>query len=229
MNAKCSRRILLDVPCLVPLSSRAFNRKTNRIMQLSVSGKRLDVGDSLRTHVGKILQTAVDRYFGRALEGKVVFERQRHLFRADISVHVRRGMTLQSHHEAADPYAAFDGALERLDHRLKRHKGRIKDRKRGKNLAPDEGVFEAARYAVIETEAETLDSDQLAAPIVAEMTTDIGTHSVGEAVARLDLGQKPVLMFRNSANGQFNVVYRRADGAIGWIDPGAASSAPTKR
>ena len=198
-------------------------------MQLSVSGKRLDVGDSLRNHVGKILQAAVDRYFGRALEGKVVFERQRHIFRADISVHVRRGMTLQSHNEASDPYAAFDGAVERHDHRLKRHKGRIKDRKRGKGSDAEDGVFEAARYAVIETEAETLDETQLAAPIVAEMTTDIGTHSVGEAVARLDLGQKPVLMFRNSANGQFNVVYRRADGAIGWIDPGAQSATPAKR
>jgi ribosomal subunit interface protein len=198
-------------------------------MQLSVSGKRLDVGDSLRNHVGKILQTAVDRYFGRALEGKVVFERQRHLFRADISVHVRRGMMLQSHHEAADPYAAFDGAVERLDHRLKRHKGRIADRKRGKNAAPDEGVFEAARYSVIEPEAESLANEPAAAPIVAEMTTEIGTHSVGEAVARLDLGQKAVLMFRNSGNGQYNVVYRRADGAIGWIDPGAAQAASTKR
>jgi ribosomal subunit interface protein len=192
-------------------------------MQLSVSGKRLDVGDSLRSHVANALGVAVDRYFGRAIEGKVVFERQRHLFRADISVHVRRGMTLQSHHEAADPYAAFDGAVERLDHRLKRHKGRIADRKRGKH-AVEESPFEPARYAVIETEAESLADEPAAAPIVAEMTTEIATLSVGEAVARLDLGQKQVLMFRNKANGQFNVVYRRADAAIGWIDPGPAAS-----
>lgn len=190
-------------------------------MQLSVSGKRLDVGDSLRSHVATTLGGAVDRYFGRAIEGKVVFERQRHLFRADISVHVRRGMVLQSHHEAADPYAAFDGAVERLDHRLKRHKGRIADRKRGKHAAPEEPAFEPARYAVIEPEAETLADEAAAAPIVAEMTTEIATLSVGEAVARLDLAQKPVLMFRNKANGELNVVYRRSDSAIGWIDPGA--------
>jgi ribosomal subunit interface protein len=190
-------------------------------MQLSVSGKRLDVGDSLRSHVATTLGGAVDRYFGRAIEGKVVFERQRHLFRADISVHVRRGMVLQSHHEAADPYAAFDGAVERLDHRLKRHKGRIADRKRGKHAASEEPAFEPARYAVIEPEAETLADEAAAAPIVAEMTTEIATLSVGEAVARLDLGQKPVLMFRNKANGELNVVYRRSDSAIGWIDPGA--------
>ncbi|MBL8805771.1 MAG: ribosome-associated translation inhibitor RaiA [Rhodospirillales bacterium] len=190
-------------------------------MQLSVSGKRLDVGDSLRIHVATTLGGAVDRYFGRAIEGKVVFERQRHLFRADISVHVRRGMVLQSHHEAADPYAAFDGAVERLDHRLKRHKGRIAGRKRGKQATPEETAFEPARYAVIEPEAETLADEPAAAPIVAEMTTEIATLSVGEAVARLDLGQKPVLMFRNKTNGELNVVYRRADAAIGWIDPGA--------
>ena len=198
-------------------------------MQLSVSGKRLDVGDSLRSHVATALGVAVDRYFGKAIEGRVVFERQRHLFRADISVHVRRGMSLQSHHEAADPYAAFDGAVERLDHRLKRHKGRITNRKRGKHAAVEDGAFEPARYAVIEPEAESIGSEAAAAPIVAEMTTEIATLTVGEAVARLDLGQKQVLMFRNRANGQFNVVYRRADAAIGWIDPGAASGNGTKR
>jgi ribosomal subunit interface protein len=192
-------------------------------MQLSVSGKRLDVGDSLRSHVADSLGTAVDRYFGRAIEGKVTFERQRHLFRADIQVHVTRGMTLQSHHAAADVYAAFDGAVERLDHRLRRHKGRLADRKRKPHDEGDAQV-EAARYAVVDPDADTLDgaAGPAAAPIVAEMTTDIAALSVGEAVARLDLGQKPVLMFRNRANGQLNVVYRRADGAIGWIDPGPA-------
>jgi ribosomal subunit interface protein len=194
-------------------------------MQLSVSGKRLDVGDSLRSHVATTLGSAVDRYFGRAIEGKVTFERQRHLFRADIQVHVTRGMTLQSHHAAADVYAAFDGAVERLDHRLRRHKGRLADRKR--KAHEEEAKVEAARYAVVDPEAEAVDGEEApaAAPIVAEMATDIVTLSVGEAVARLDLGQKPVLMFRNGANGQFNVVYRRADGAIGWIDPGSAPPA----
>ncbi len=195
-------------------------------MQLSVSGKRLDVGDSLRNHVASALGTAVDRYFGRAIEGKVTFERQRHLFRADIQVHVTRGMTLQSHHAAADVYAALDGAVERLDHRLRRHKGRLADRKR-KPHDEDDAAVHAARYAVVDPDAEALEgaAEAAAAPIVAEMATDIATLSVGEAVARLDLGQKPVLMFRNGANGQFNVVYRRADGAIGWIDPGSAPPA----
>ena len=204
-------------------------------MQLSVSGKRLDVGDSLRVHVASSLGTAVDRYFGKAIEGKVTFERQRHLFRADIQVHVSRGMLLQSHHAAADVYAAFDGAVERLDNRLRRHKGRLSDRKRRADGAEGDGelVAEPARYAVVDPEAESIDgangAETAAAPIVAEMATHIATMTVGEAVARLDLGQKPVLMFRNGANGQFNVVYRRADGAIGWIDPGSVpQAAPAK-
>jgi len=201
-------------------------------MQLSVSGKRLDVGDSLRVHVASSLGTAVDRYFGKAIEGKVTFERQRHLFRADIQVHVSRGMLLQSHHAAADVYAAFDGAVERLDNRLRRHKGRLSDRKRRAD-GDGELVAEPARYAVVDPEAESIDgaagAETAAAPIVAEMATHIATMTVGEAVARLDLGQKPVLMFRNGANGQFNVVYRRADGAIGWIDPGSVpQAAPAK-
>jgi ribosomal subunit interface protein len=198
-------------------------------MQLSVSGKRLDVGDSLRSHVASSLGVAVDKYFGQAIEGKVTFERQRHLFRADIQVHVTRGMTLQSHHAAADVYAAFDGAVERLDNRLRRHKGRLSDRKRRVDESGTEIAPEPARYAVVDPEAESIDgaagAENAAAPIVAEMATHIATLSVGEAVARLDLGQKPVLMFRNGANGQFNVVYRRADGAIGWIDPGSAPQA----
>jgi hypothetical protein len=147
-------------------------------------------------------------------------------------------MTLQSHHAAADVYAAFDGAVERLDNRLRRHKGRLSDRKRRADGAEGEAELaaEPARYAVVDPEAESIDggngAENAAAPIVAEMATHIATLSVGEAVARLDLGQKPVLMFRNGANGQFNVVYRRADGAIGWIDPGkewtsSISSPPT--
>src|SRR5882672_2411605 len=99
-------------------------------MQLSVSGKHLDVGDSLRGHVATTIAASAERYFGRAIEGKVVFQRSRHAYRADISVHVTRGIVVQSHGEANDPYAAFDAAAERLDTRLQRHKHRLVDRRR---------------------------------------------------------------------------------------------------
>jgi len=99
-------------------------------MQLSVSGKHLDIGDSLRGHVTNAIATAAKRYFGDAIEGKVVFQREGASFRADISLHVARGLQMQSHGEAADPYLAFDAAAERLDKRLRRHKRRLVDRRR---------------------------------------------------------------------------------------------------
>jgi ribosomal subunit interface protein len=100
-------------------------------MQLSVSGKHIDVGDSLRGHVTSAIAAAAVRYFGRAIEGKVVFQRDRHqAYRADISLHVARGIMVQSHGEAADPYVAFRAAAERLDKRLRRYKHRLVKRRR---------------------------------------------------------------------------------------------------
>lgn len=107
-------------------------------MQLSVSGKHLDVGDSLRGHATTAIATSAERYFGEAIEGKVVFQRARHhAFRADISLHVARGVLVQSHGEAADPYVAFDTAAERLDKRLRRTKRRLVGRRRAKDGAAD--------------------------------------------------------------------------------------------
>ena len=100
-------------------------------MQLSVSGKHLDVGDSLRGHATAAVAASAERYFGEAIEGKVVFQRARHAFRADISLHVARGLLVQSHGEAADPYVALDTAAERLDKRLRRTKRRLVSRRKG--------------------------------------------------------------------------------------------------
>lgn len=191
-------------------------------MQLSVSGKHIDVGDSLRSHVAETLGQSVDRFFGGAIEGKVTFARERHLFRVDIVVHVARGMTAVSHGEAPDPYAAFEAAVGRLDTRLQRYKGRLSDRHRkvadGDEVAP-------AQYFVLSPEQPEVSEDRNHGKpaIVAELSTDIVTLTAGEAAMRLDLADRPAMMFRNSAHGGLNVVYRRADGAIGWIDPGPSA------
>jgi ribosomal subunit interface protein len=191
-------------------------------MQLLVSGKHLDVGDSLRGHVTHAIGVSAERYFGRAIEGKVVFQRDRRAFRADISLHVARGINVQAHGEADDPYAAFDVAAERLDKRLRRHKRRIVARR--KEPADTEASETATHrvFAVSSPEGPAdgaEDPDHGAPAIVAEMALDIPTLSVSDAVMCLDLGEMPVLMFRNRANGGYNVVYRRPDGTIGWIDP----------
>jgi ribosomal subunit interface protein len=198
-------------------------------MQLSVSGKHIDVGDSLRDHVAETLGLSVERFFGGAIEGKVTFARERHLFRADIIVHIARGMTAVSHAEAADPYAAFDAAVSRLDTRLQRYKGRLTDRHR--KTAEDGEEVSAAQYFVLSPEQPEAieDPDHGRPAIVAELVTEVATLTAGEAAMRLDLADHPVLMFRNRAHDGFNVVYRRADGAIGWIDPGPIAAPRSKR
>lgn len=194
-------------------------------MQLSVSGKHLDVGDSLRGHVTHAIGASAERYFGRAIEGKVTFQRARHAFRADISLHVARGINVQTHGEAEDPYAAFDMAAERLDKRLRRHKKRIVARRREpaeESATPETGthrVFAAYTPSEIPAADSAEDPDHGAPAVVAEVAHDIPTLTVSDAVMCLDLGEMPVLMFRNRTNGGYNVVYRRPDGTIGWIDP----------
>ncbi len=192
-------------------------------MQLSVSGKHLDIGDSLRGHVTSAITASAGRYFGRAIEGKVVFQRARRAYRADISLHVARGLLVQSHGEAADPYLAFDAAAERLDKQLRRTKRRLVSRRRngdGEDAAPESAshfILAAAQAAEAPDSGE--DRDHGGPAVVAEMSVEIETLTVGEATERLDDADAQVLMFRNRTHGGYNVLYRRADGTIGWIDP----------
>ncbi len=190
-------------------------------MNLTVSGKQIDVGDSLRAHVERELVSAVEKYFGRAVEGSVVFSRDGYQFRADVSVHIGRNIMVQSQGMATDAYAAYEIAGDRVAKRLRRYKRRLRDhhQKTGRN-----GEDQSARYLVLAAESEEAPEPAEPGPaIVAEMRTDIPTLTVGEAVMRLDLAQQPALMFRNSANGLMNMVYRRTDGNIGWVDPANAS------
>ncbi len=185
-------------------------------MDISVKGKQVDVGDALRGHAESHLVDTVTKYFDNALNSNVVFSRDGNGFRADISVHAGRGMVMQGRSSANDAYAAFDGALERIAKRLRRYKKRIRDHRKG-----DAGnEITAAQYAVIasEPDGETVPEDDNPA-IIAEMAHEIATLTVGEAVMRLDLADSPALMFRNRAHGGLNVVYRRTDGNVGWIDP----------
>jgi ribosomal subunit interface protein len=211
-------------------------------MHLSVKGKQLDVGDALRTHVDESLTAIVGKYFGRPIEANVVFSREAHLFKADISVHVGRNILLQSNAEASEPYPAFDTAADKIAKRL-RYKRRLKDHHhKGIDNGADGAIsFEpltASQY-ILEAEPdethidghdeETHDATLASAQaghddhaqhvVIAEMTTAIDTLTVSEAVMRLDLAELPALMFRNRAHGGLNMIYRRQDGNVGWIDP----------
>jgi len=193
-------------------------------MQLTVKGKQLDVGDALRTHVADSLSAAVGKYFTKPLEANVVLSREAHLFKADIQVHVGRGILVQSASEADQPYPAFDTACEKIAKRLRRYKSRLRNHHGNEGNGAD---ALPARYQILEAEADThhVDGEEVAEAVhpvvIAEMQTQIETLTVSEAVMRMELGELPALMFRNRAHGGINLVYRRADGNVGWVDPGS--------
>lgn len=189
-------------------------------MQISVSGKQIDVGDALRGHIEDRLAEVVEKYFDHAIDGNVVISRNAHNLRSDISVHVGRGILVQGHAESENAYTAFDLAADRIAKRLRRHKRRLRDH-RSSHADPLPQPTPAQQYILADTVDE--DDDSTAAGgqpvVIAEMTTGIDTLTVGEAVMRMDLADQATLLFVNAAHGGLNVVYRRPDGNIGWIDP----------
>ena len=185
-------------------------------MQLSVTGKQIDVGDALRGHIATSLDAAVSKYFDKAIEGSVVIARGNRSIRADISVHVGHNIQLQGHAEAGDAYAAFDAACEHIAKRLRRHKRRLRDhRKTG-----GKGETEVVSQYILAGDEETESGGEGDNPVViAELETEIETLTVSEAVMRMDLADSAAVMFRNRGHGGLNMVYRRNDGNVGWIDP----------
>lgn len=196
-----------------------------RTMQVAVSGKQIDVGDALRTHVVDKLTESVGKYFSATQDAAVVFSRQAHLFVCDVQIRIGRGVVVQVDGSATEIYAAFDSACDKAGKRLRRHKSRLRDHHK-----QQVSEVQAAQYSVLSfdlgSDAEAEDAAAEAeAPvdpvIVAEMQTPIESLTVGEAVMRMDLGELPALMFRNRAHGGLNMVYRRPDGNVGWVDPAA--------
>ncbi len=190
-------------------------------MHITVTGKQIDVGDALRSHAHAALENIAEKYFGNALEAHVVFSREAHLIQCDLQVHVGRGILVRSEADASEAYAAFDIAAERIDKRLRRYKRRLRDHRADEKER--ERVETLGRTYVLqpgEEENAPQPEDKRQPMVIAEMETPIPQLSVSEAVMRLDLADLPALMFTNSARGTLNVVYRRRDGNIGWIDPG---------
>ena len=188
-------------------------------MQLSVKGKQLNVGDALRTHVSDSLSRILGKYFGDAIEVSVTISRDGHMYRAVVMAHVGRGIQVQAQGGAEEPYPAFDTAAEHLAKRLRRYKGRLRDHH--KNSGPKAETLLAQQYILAGDDEEEAAEDvgQGQPAVVAEMTTEIPSLTVSEAVMRMDLADQPALMFRNSSHSGLNMIYRRTDGNIGWIDP----------
>ena len=188
-------------------------------MDVRVSGHQIDTGEALRGHVDGRLQAIADKYFSRAISAQVTFGKgpYDHSFTCDIVAHVPQGVILKGRAGAADAHAAFDLAADRIEKQLRRYKRRLKDRH--SQSAHAEAVAGEAGYTVFAPppgeDAEPVDHP----PIVAETRVDIPSASVSDAVMLLDLRNTNALMFRNSGTGSFNMVYRRGDGTIGWVEP----------
>lgn len=189
-------------------------------MKLTVTGKQLDVGEAFRTHIAERLTATLDKYFGKALDVAVTVAREGQRYRVTVAAHIGRNIELFAEGEGHEPYPAFEAAAEHLAKRLRRHKRRLRDH-HAKAAAPEALPAQAFVLQVPEEEVEEADGigQADAPPVVAELSTNIDHLTVGEAVMRLDLSREPALLFRNSAHGRLNMIYRRSDGTIGWVDP----------
>jgi len=195
-------------------------------MQITVSGKQVELSDALRTRVAEQLDIIAGKYFDHALEAQVTFSRARSFFTCDINVHAGRGLVLRGEGEAADAHAAFDDAAEHIAKRLRRYRRRVNEHAR--DVAARERPQAARQYVLRQEDEVPVDAGETKqaatyATVIAEVAAEISLLTVSDAVMRMDLADQTVMMFRNSATGELNVVYRRSDGNIGWIDPAASS------
>ena len=193
-------------------------------MSFRVSGKNIDIGEALRTRVGSRVAEAVDKYFHGGYSGHITVGKEAFGFRTECLLHLDSGVVLQSDAMAADAYSSADQALERIEKRLRRYKRRLKDRHatRGNGRHAEAlATIEAPSY-VIEAPGEEIDETAEFTPvIIAESTMVLRTMSVSDAVLELDMTGVPVVVFRHAGHGLINLVYRRPDGHVGWIDPPA--------
>jgi len=186
-------------------------------MTLRVSGKHMDIGDAFRSRIEDRIGEVIGKYFDRGYSGQVTVEKQGSRFVADCNLHLASGAAIQATGVAQDPHGAFDSASERIENRLRRYKSKLK-------AHVNTAVAHEITYRVVESLPEDDHeevSEDYAPAVIAETSMPLGTMSVAAAVMELDLKDRPVFVFRNAGNGEVNMVYRRSDGNVGWIDPAA--------
>ena len=191
-------------------------------MQIQITGKHMDLGEALRSRIETGLEAAVTKYFNRSGDARVFVSQQGPFVEVDCNVHLPSGIMLQSTGKAEDPYAALENSLDKMEKRVRRYKRRLKDHHNGTSSPlpaeiASEAVFRVNGYDTDDEDAPESNDD---APLtVAETSVTIHTMSVSEAVMQLELQEVPALMFRNAGHDGLNMVYRRPDGHIGWVDP----------
>ncbi|SRR5258708_6077398 len=201
-------------------------------MTIRVSGKSISVGEALRGRVSERTDEVLRKYFDGNYSGHLTLSKDGFGFRTDCALHLDSGVTLEAESNAADAYASADQALAQIEKRLRRYKSRLKDRSARKNHAAAEAIAEleaptldAASY-IIEAPAGEGEDDatRYNAVIIAEATTSLKRLSVSEAVMELDFTGVPVIVFQHGSSGRVNIIYRRPDGNVGWVDPPVVNS-----
>jgi ribosomal subunit interface protein len=187
-------------------------------MRYQITGKQIDIGEALQIHVEQELNIVVEKYAERPTDAHVVFSKSAHEHVCEATVHLSTGLTAQAKASAHEIYAAFDSCAEKMEKQLRRYKRRLKNHHRDR---PEPVALSGAASYILASSmgAESEEPDTLQPITIAEMETDVPSVSVGEAVMQLELAGSPVIVFRNESHGGINVVYRRDDGNIGWIDP----------
>ena len=188
-------------------------------MHIQVKGKQIDIGAALTGHVEGSLADTVSKYFDRPVDVSVTFSPDGKAFRCDCHVHLPTGITAQSGGKGQDAYAAFDQSAERIEKQLRRYKRRLRDHARSRKSPVDEGPARSYVLAASVAEEDSDEPESLQPVIVAETSESVQSLSVGEAVMQMELANRPFLMFRHEVSGRINLVYQRADGAVGWTDP----------
>ena len=188
-------------------------------MRYQISGKQIDIGDALQTHVKTELGELFEKYHGRPTDANVTFSKSGAEHVCEAIIHLSTGLTTQAKGHAHEIYAAFDSALDKMDKQLRRYKRRLKDHHKEREQPVELLLAGSYILASSEQEDELEPAHDHTAMIVAEMETKVPTLSVSEAVMQMELAHAPVQVFRNEGHGGLNVVYRREDGNIGWIDP----------
>ena len=190
-------------------------------MDIRVSGHQVETGAALKTLVTERLQGIADKYFSRAISSQATFGKGPHDngFTCDIVMHVMQGLVLKSSNSGMEANGAFDGAADRIDKQLRRYTRRLKDRQNGTvNAFAENGAYDNAGYTLFEEPAAEEEPSE-APLIIAETRVDVPEATVSDAVMMLDLRHTNALLFRNTATGTHNMVYRRGDGTIGWVEP----------
>ncbi|MEG3154188.1 ribosome hibernation-promoting factor, HPF/YfiA family [Sphingomonas sp. RB1R13] len=196
-------------------------------MDIRVSGHQVDTGEALRTHVSERINAITDKYFSKAVAANVTFGRGPYDdFTCDIVSPVSQGVVLKASNRANDAHVAFEGAADKIEKQLRRYVKRLRERR--SQSAPD-NIAEApaevqanAGYTIFAAPREEEEPISDSPPIIAETRVDIPEASVGDAAMMLDLRNTNALMFKNAKTGDFNMIYRRDDGTIGWVEPGGA-------